>query len=112
MFRRMMLRLTFLFAGVFLPDGSLVWAAEGIISKVANPSGTTCNLKFPAIKEETLYWDRPVLKDPTDAILSTSTGTATTILSGKNRWRVKGLSISTSCAYSVVATDDGARGSL
>jgi hypothetical protein len=75
MFRRMMLRLTFLFAGVFLPDGSLVWAAEGIISKVANPSGTTCNLKFPAIKEETLYWDRPVLKDPTDAILSTSTGT-------------------------------------
>jgi hypothetical protein len=66
MFRRMTLRLTFLFAGVFLPDGSLVWAAEGIISKVANPSGTTCNLKFPAIKEETLYWDRPVLKDPTD----------------------------------------------
>jgi hypothetical protein len=54
------------FRRVFLPDGSLVWAAEGIISKVANPSGTTCNLKFPAIKEETLYWDRPVLKDPTD----------------------------------------------
>jgi hypothetical protein len=66
MFRRMTLRLTFLFTGVFLLSGPLAWAAEGVISKVGKPSDATCHLKFPAIREETLYWDRPVLKDPTD----------------------------------------------
>ena len=43
-----------------------VWGAEGVISKVAAPSGDYCHLKFPAILENTLYWDRPVLKDPRD----------------------------------------------
>jgi hypothetical protein len=62
----MTLRLTFFFTGVFLLSGPLAWAAEGIISKVADPTGSTCNLKFPAIREETLYWDRPMLKDSTD----------------------------------------------
>jgi len=40
--------------------------AEGIISKVATPVANYCHLKFPAIREETLYWDRPVLKDPSE----------------------------------------------
>jgi hypothetical protein len=39
------------------------WGAEGVIYKDATPSGDYCHLKFPAIREETLYWDRPVLKD-------------------------------------------------
>src|SRR5438445_13860961 len=50
----------------FLLSSSLLWAAEGIIAKVADSSGTFCHLRFPAIREETLYWDRPVLKDPSD----------------------------------------------
>jgi hypothetical protein len=62
----MTLRLTLLFTGAFLLGVPLVWAAEGIISKLADPSDSTCNLKFPAIREETLYWDRPVLKDRND----------------------------------------------
>ena len=41
------------------------WAAEKVISKVTL-SENYCHLKFPAIEEETLWWDRPVLKDPTD----------------------------------------------
>ena len=66
MLRRMMLRLTLCLTGAVMLGSSLVWAAEGIIAKVANPSGSSCHLKFPAIREETLYWDRPVLKDSTD----------------------------------------------
>jgi hypothetical protein len=51
---------------IILLNGSLVWAAEGIVSKVADPSGSFCHLKFTAIKEETLFSDRPVLKDPSE----------------------------------------------
>ena len=40
-----------------------VWGAEGVISKVPAPSSNNCHMKFPAIREETLYWSRPVLKD-------------------------------------------------
>ncbi|MBI2358409.1 MAG: hypothetical protein HYV04_05815, partial [Deltaproteobacteria bacterium] len=29
----------------------------------AAPASNYCHLKFPAIHEETLSWDRPVLKD-------------------------------------------------
>ena len=44
-----------------------VWGAEGIITKiVAIPESNYCHMKFPAIREETLYWDRPVLKDASD----------------------------------------------
>ena len=39
-------------------------AGESVISKVPDSAGKFCLLKFPAIKEEPLYWDRPVLKDP------------------------------------------------
>ena len=41
------------------------WSAEGVITKVSVKENY-CHLKFPAIQEETLYWDRPVLKDRTD----------------------------------------------
>ena len=41
-------------------------AAEGIISKVPDPSGKYCHLRFPAIKPETLSWNRPVLKDQSE----------------------------------------------
>ena len=53
-------------AGTLLLISPLLWAAEGIISKVSDPSGNFCHLKFPAIREETLNWDRPVLKDPSE----------------------------------------------
>ena len=43
---------------------TLLLAADGIISKVPDASGSSCSLTFPAIKESTLYWPRPVLKDP------------------------------------------------
>jgi hypothetical protein len=56
----------FVVALAFLLSGSLLWAGESIVSKVADPSGSFCHLKFPAIKEETLDWARPVLKDPSD----------------------------------------------
>ena len=52
------------FAAISLLDSSLLVAGESIISKVPDSTGKFCHLKFPAIKEETLYWDRPVLKDP------------------------------------------------
>ena len=45
---------------------SVLWSAEGIISKVPDSSGQFCNLKFPAIQEETLTSDRPVLKNPSE----------------------------------------------
>jgi len=49
----------------FLMSISL-WAAEGFISKVPDPTGTYCHLKFPAITENTLFSDRPVLKSPSE----------------------------------------------
>lgn len=48
----------------FALSAPAVWPAEGIVSKVPDPSGSYCLLIFPAIREETLYWDRPVLKHP------------------------------------------------
>jgi hypothetical protein len=66
MLRGMTLRLTLLLIGALMLGGPLAWAAEGIIFKVADKSGSSCYLKFPAIREETLFWDRPVLKDSTD----------------------------------------------
>lgn len=54
-----------LFLALLLSD-SFLWAAEGIISKVPVSSGSFCHLKFPAIREQTLYSSRPVLKDPNE----------------------------------------------
>lgn len=45
------------------PEGR---AERVIIAKVADPSGSYCHLKFPAIKKETLYSGRPVLTDPSE----------------------------------------------
>lgn len=57
---------------VLLLAGTLGWSAapvgaqEGVLVKVAaSPASNYCHLKFPAIREETLSWDRPVLKDAT-----------------------------------------------
>ena len=64
MVRLKRLRLGLRLAAILLLNNSLLWAAESVISKVPDATGKFCHLKFPAIKEETLYWDRPVLKDP------------------------------------------------
>jgi hypothetical protein len=60
------LRSVIFFAEVFLLSGSFVWAGEVVISKVSDPSGSFCHLKFPAIRDDTLFSDRPVLKDPSE----------------------------------------------
>ena len=44
----------------------LVWAAEGNVSKNADASAQYCHVKFPAIAEESLFSDRPLLKSSTD----------------------------------------------
>ena len=48
--------------------------AEGIISKVTAGDGSTCYLKFPAILEETLNSDHPVLGDPNGTDIISFTG--------------------------------------
>jgi hypothetical protein len=44
-------------------------AAEGVISNATLTPGSYCHLTFPAIREETLSWDRPVLKDPSEGAI-------------------------------------------
>jgi hypothetical protein len=44
--------------------GSALAAAEGVISNEVIIPGVYCHLTFPAIREETLTGDHPVLKDP------------------------------------------------
>jgi hypothetical protein len=46
-----------------LGASSALAAAEGVISNATLTPGSYCHLTFPAIREETLSWDRPVLKD-------------------------------------------------
>ncbi|HEX9143904.1 MAG TPA: hypothetical protein VGA09_06500 [Candidatus Binatia bacterium] len=42
-----------------------VQAQEGVLLKIeALPDSNYCHLQFPAIQEDTLALDRPVLKDP------------------------------------------------
>jgi hypothetical protein len=60
---------TTLSVGTLLLVGSLATstaftAAPGVISNQVITEGSYCHLTFPAIREETLSWDRPVLKDP------------------------------------------------
>jgi hypothetical protein len=43
-----------------------LWGAEGVISRMPIPGSKYCRLRFPAIREETLYWAQPVLKDASD----------------------------------------------
>ena len=51
--------------GTLSMSGVPLWAAQGIIYKAVG-QGNYCHLKFPAIREDTLYSNRPVLKDPSD----------------------------------------------
>ena len=45
-------------------EPSTLWARHvGILFKAPASEGSYCHLKFPAIREETLSWDQPVLKD-------------------------------------------------
>jgi hypothetical protein len=60
------LRSVIFFAEVLLLSGSFAWAGEVVISKVADSSGSFCHLKFSAIREDTLFSDRPVLKDASE----------------------------------------------
>src|ERR687896_1413687 len=46
--------------------GNSFAAAEGVISNATLVPGSYCHLTFPAIREDTLSWDRPVLKAPSD----------------------------------------------
>jgi hypothetical protein len=43
-----------------------LWGTEGLIRRVPVPGSKYCRLRFPAIREDTLYSGRPVLKDPSD----------------------------------------------
>jgi hypothetical protein len=55
-----------LWVGILMLSVPSLWAAESIISKTPDSSGTFCYLRFPAIREETLYGNRPALKDPSE----------------------------------------------
>jgi hypothetical protein len=63
-----MVRRRLLTLAIFLSllSESFVGAGETVISKVPDPSGTFCHLKFPAITDDTLFSDHPVLKDPSE----------------------------------------------
>lgn len=39
-------------------------AQDGILYKARFGNSNYCHLKFPAIRPDTLYWDRPVLQNP------------------------------------------------
>ena len=59
------------FVGALLLVGSLgtstaFSAAPGVISNQVFNEGSYCHLRFPAIRGDTLSWDRPVLKDPSE----------------------------------------------
>jgi hypothetical protein len=43
-----------------------LWGAEGVIRRVPVPGTNYCRLRFPAIREDTLYSGRPELKDASD----------------------------------------------
>ena len=43
-----------------------LWGAEGVISRVPGSGSNYCRLRFPAIREDTLFSSRPQLKDPND----------------------------------------------
>lgn len=47
-------------------DIAQLWGAEGVISRVPGSGSNYCRLRFPAIREETLFSRRPELKDPKD----------------------------------------------
>lgn len=54
-----------LMAAVLFPASGLR-SAEGIISRVPDSTNQYCHLKFPAIREDTLFTARPRLTDPSE----------------------------------------------
>jgi hypothetical protein len=55
-----------LLLGTFSLRDLPAWAAQGVIYRSSEPSGNYCHLKFPAIRENTSFSSRPVLKDASD----------------------------------------------
>lgn len=51
-------------AGVLTMGAGPAVAQEGILLKVRAGETNYCHLKFPAIRPDTLGWDRPVLQNP------------------------------------------------
>jgi hypothetical protein len=54
---------TLLSAGAIGLSAMPTWA-DGVLFKARIEGTNYCHMKFPAIREDTLSWDRPVLKDP------------------------------------------------
>jgi len=61
---KMVRRFVVVLAAVAMSGLAAPAPAADVILKVASESGNYCHLKFPAIREDTLFWDRPVLQDP------------------------------------------------
>jgi hypothetical protein len=55
------------FAAIVLLCGSSGWAGETVISRVPDPSGSFCHIRFPAIREDTLFSNQPILKDVSES---------------------------------------------
>lgn len=55
-----------LLSGMMMLFSSVLEAADGVIYRNPDSSGTFCHLRFPAIREETLSSNRPQLKDPSE----------------------------------------------
>lgn len=65
--RRFIVSLLFLLLSSASGLHSARGGVDGIISKVvAIPGSNYCHLRFAAINEDTLFRDRPVLKDPSE----------------------------------------------
>ncbi len=65
--RRFIVSLLFLLLSSASELNSAPVDVDGIISKVvAIPGSNYCHLRFTAINEDTLFRDRPVLKDPSE----------------------------------------------
>jgi len=56
----------FVTTGFLWLDIAQLWGAEGVISRVPGSGSNYCRLRFPAIREDTLFSSRPQLKDPSD----------------------------------------------
>ena len=59
--------LTIMVLTVTVGWAAAVWAQEGVLFKVAlDADNSYCHMRFPAMQEETLSWDRPLLKDASE----------------------------------------------
>ena len=60
------IRSILLLTGSMTLFSSVLWASDGVIYRNPDASGQFCHLRFPAIREETLSSNRPMLKDPSE----------------------------------------------